>query len=218
MSVRAVTALLTIAWLGCASTPDRATTPGRYAVPADVGALVSDDRAFAAFARELRADLVRGPALPDPLFVLALLDALDDDWDAAVARLDQIAAQEPDPDARLMRGLTIRIWADARVAGADTPDGFRAAMERRLADLPIDRLRDQLAMLHAMAEAFTPDVCRQLVVEQIAPHVVHGTVDLADAQAIAFQRYAVVRLVPVGAVIDDVLAQHAIGLPADQSR
>jgi len=190
---------------------------GRYAVPADVGALVIDDRAFAAFARELRADLVRGPAQPDPLFTLALLDALDDDWDAAVARLDRIAAQEPDPDAKLMRGLTIRIWADARAAGADTPDGFRAAFERRLADLPLDRLRDQLAMLHAMAEAFTPQVCRKLVDDEIAPHVVGGTVDLADAQAIAFQRYAVERLVPVGAVIDDVLAHHGIGLP-DQSR
>lgn len=31
-----------------------------------------------------------------------------------------------------------------------------------------------------------------------------------QAQAIAFQRYAVVRLVPVGAVIDQVLGAHGI--------
>lgn len=192
--------------------------PARYAVPADVGSLVVDDAAFATFERDLRRELGDGAgggaAHADRLFLLALLDALDDDWASAVARLDRIAADEPDPDAKAMRGLTIRIWADARAAGTDTPEGFAAAMERRLAAMPVDRLRDQLAMLRAMAQTFTPEVCRQLVDQEVAPHVQHGAVDLADASAIAFQRYAVVRLVPVATQIDEMLGRLGITTPS----
>lgn len=44
----------------------------------------------------------------------------------------------------------------------------------------------------------------------IGSHVRDGTVSLDDAQTIAFQRYAVKRLVQVGPVIDAVLGAHGI--------
>jgi len=182
-------------------------------VPADVGSLVTDDAAFATFARALRADVDRalpsasGEPLKEYLFTLSLLDALADHWPDAVARLDQIVALETSPAAKAMRGLTIRIWADARRAG----DGdFRAAMERQLAAMPIDLVRDQLAMLRTMAQVFTPEVCRKLVTDEVGPKVRDGHVAFADAQAIAFQRYAVKLLVPVAPAIDAVLAAHGI--------
>ena len=181
-----------------------------YRVPSDVGVLVTDPPAFAAFARDLRAGGERelpatsGEPRKEHLFTLALLDALDGHWPAAVARLDQIAALETSPAARAMRGLTIRIFAE----GGD----FRQAMEHQLAQLPIELVRDQLAMLRTMAQVFTPAVCRQLVVENVKAR--GGRVSFDDAQAIAFQRYAVVYLVPVAPVIDKVLAEHGIAAAA----
>jgi hypothetical protein len=189
-----------------------------YRVPADLGSLVVDDAAFAAFARELRSDLeaaVRGSAQrgepwKDRVFVLAMLDALDDHWPQAVARLDLIAANDDQPAAKVMRGLTIRIWADARASGGDTSEAFRAALERALATLPVDLVRDQLAVLRTMAQILSPASCRQLVDEEIGPEVKHGAVSFESAHAIVFQHYAAKRLTPVGPVIDAVLAAHGI--------
>jgi hypothetical protein len=181
-------------------------------VPADVGSLVSNDAAFASFARSLRAQLdhdlpaLTGEPLKDQLFTLSLLDALDNRWPAAVARLDQIAALETSPAAKAMRGLTIRIWADARAGDGD----FRAAMERQLAILPVELVRDQLAMLRTMAQVFTPELCRKLVTDEVGPKVRDGRVAFTEANAIAFQRYAVKLLVPVASTIDAVLAAHGI--------
>ncbi len=193
--------------------------PGHgYPVPADVGRLVSDDGAFAAFAGPLRRDLqrevdrgdLRGASLTDHLFVLALLDAIDDQWPDAIARIDRIASLTADPVDKAMRGLTIRVWADTYARGDASPAGFRAAMARALDRLPIDRVRDQLSMLRTMAQVFTPEVCRQLVEQQVAPHIEHGSATLEQAQAIAFQHYAVKRLVPVGPIIDAVLKSRGI--------
>src|SRR4051812_30996929 len=91
-----------------AATP--ATAPA-FHVPPDVGALVVDADAFARFAGEVRGQLARRGDT-DALFVLAMLDALDEHWSAAVVTLDRIAATEPDPNMRAMRGLTLRVWAD----------------------------------------------------------------------------------------------------------
>jgi hypothetical protein len=48
--------------------------------------------------------------------------------------------------------------------------------------------------------------------QEVSPHVKDGTVDIEQAHAIVFQRYAVVRLVPIGSVIDEALA--ALGVQA----
>jgi hypothetical protein len=195
--------------------------PHVYPVPADVGRLVVDAVAFGDFARNVRADLEGdlggrdAQALKDRLFILALLDALDDRWDDSVARLDRIVALEENPVARAMTGLTIRVWADARAHGGDTPDAFRAALERKLATLPMESVRDQLGVLRMMGRTFTPEVCRQLVYENVGPEAKRGGIALDSVHAIAFQRYAVVRLVPVGKVIDEVLATRGIALPEE---
>jgi hypothetical protein len=196
-----------------------ASTAARYAVPARVGDLVVDAALFARFADPVRRDAeaavrLRGDAgAKDELFVLAILDALDDRWPAAVASLDRIRAVEADPVKAAMTGLSIRVGADARAHGGATADAYAAALERALAGLPFDRVRDELAMLRAMAQAFTPEVCRGLVDESIGPHVRAGSVGFEDAATIVFQRYAAVVLAPVGAVIERVLAVHGVGLP-----
>ena len=192
----------------------------RYAVPANVGDLVIDDARFSQFAVAVRHDAeaeVRshGDATArDALFVLAMLDALADHWPAAVAKLDRIRAVETDRAKAIMTGLSIRIGADARAHGGGTPESYAAALERVLATVPLDQVRDDLAMLRAMGQMFTPEVCRNMVADAVGPHVHDGTVDFTDAQTIVFQRYAAVILAPVGAVIDRGLAAHGIGLPA----
>jgi hypothetical protein len=111
-----------------------------------------------------------------------------------------------------MTGLTIRVWADAIAHGGDA-EAFRAALERRLSTMPIDLVRGHLGMLRAMGQVFSPDVCRKLVDDEIGAHLDHGALSLEQAQAVAFQRYAVVRLVPVGTVIDQVLGARGIEPP-----
>jgi len=193
----------------------------RYRVAGDVGRLVIDEAAFAELARPLRADVegdlarggIRDPdSLKDRLFILALLDALDGQWSEALARIDRIAEVETNPAEKAMTGLTIRVWVDA-IAHGGSPEAFRAALERKLATMPIDLVRGQLAMLRAMGQVFTPESCRRLVDEQIGPHVENGALSLEQAQAVAFQRYAVVRLAPVGTVIDQVLGARGIEPP-----
>jgi hypothetical protein len=189
----------------------------RYRVT-DAGRLVVDGAAFAELARRLRPDVERDLASGavrdaegqrDRWFLLALLDALDDRWDRAVANIDRAAALEAAPADRAMTGLTIRVWADAIAHGGDA-EAFRAALERKLSTMPIDLVRGQLAMLRTMGQVFSPDVCRKLVDDAIGAHLHDGALSLDQAQAIAFQRYAVVRLVPVGAVIDQVLGARGI--------
>lgn len=91
-----------------------------------------------------------------------------------------------------------------------TPEAFAAALERGLATLPVDQLTAELSMLRTMGQAFTPDVCRQLVAAEVGPHLAGGTIPFTDVHAVVFQRYAVVHLVPVGPVIDRVLGAHGI--------
>jgi hypothetical protein len=188
----------------------------RYPV-ADPGRLVIDGAAFAELAQRLRPDLdrdlanraVRDDGQRDRWFLRALLDALDDHWDRAVADIDRAAALETNPADRAMTGLTIRVWADAIAHGGGV-EAFRAALERKLSTMPIDLVRGQLSMLRTMGQVFSPDMCRKLVDDEIGAHLDHGALSLEQAQAVAFQRYAVVRLVPVGAVIDQVLGARGI--------
>lgn len=188
----------------------------RYPVPAEVGSIVVDGAAFAMFATAIRPDLERESTSKDPeiakarLFVLAMLEALDEKWPSALAYLDKVRDLEAKPEDKAMTGLTLRVWTD--VAG--DPAKFRAAFEARAKVLPHDKLVEQLAMLRTMGQVFTPDVCRQLVNQEVTPHVKDGTVGIDQAHAIVFQRYAVVRLVPVGTDIDEVLA--ALGVQALQ--
>jgi len=196
----------------------------RYPLAGPVGALVVDAAAFARLAGPLRADMesdlarfdIREPeSLKDRLFILALLDALDNRWPEALARVDQVAAVETKPADKAMTGLTIRVWTDA-IAHGGTVDAFRAALDRKLATMPFDLVRGHLSTLRTMSQVFTPDVCRQLVESEIGKHLDNGALNLEQAQAIAFQRYAVVRLVPVGAIIDQSLGARGIQPQAEE--
>jgi len=179
---------------------------------------VVDGAAFAELGRAMRADIERDLAgydirdrksLKDHWFTLALLDALDGRWADAVAELDRIAAIEVNPADRVMTGLTIRVWSDALAAGGSR-DAFGAALERRVAAMPIDLVRNHLSVLRTMGQVFTPEVCRGLVDDAIGGHLEGGALSLDQAQAVAFQRYAAVHLAPVGPVIDRVLGGHGI--------
>ena len=118
--------LLILLIAACGSAPGPAPRPAverpaqgadhRYRVT-DAGRLVIDGAAFADLARRLRPDLERDLAAGavrdaegqrDRWFVLALLDALDDRWDQAVANIDRAAALEADPADRAMIGSNSR--------------------------------------------------------------------------------------------------------------
>lgn len=178
-------------------------------MPERVDLLVTDAGQFATFARQLRAKLATDFS-DDAQFVLAMLDALDDQWSAAVARLDRIAAHQDDPKTRAMRGLTIRVWANSVAAGS-----FKAALGAKVDALPHPLVDADLGELRAMAHVFTPETCRGLIRDHVMPQVEHGRVTLPLAQAIVFQRYVVVRLVPVAKDIESVLEARGIALPTE---
>ena len=223
MGVTRTLLALGVLLVGCAHPAAPAPPPRdhRYVVPPDVERLLVDDVAFGAFARELRrdveADVARGAALDrstrrDRLFDLALLDSLDGNWELAVTRLDTIAAEEPDPAAKIMTGLTIRVWADARRAGGDLHAAFAAALDERVRHMPYDLLKLPFATLREMGKVFTRDYCQKLVREYAGAEAATGSLSLEKADAVLFQRYVVVNLVPVGAetfqVMDRLITAH----------
>lgn len=189
----------------------------RYAVTGKPSDLIVDAAAFAPLARSVRSDLERDFAAhdirhpetrKDRLFTLAVLEALDGRWPDAVARIDQVAAASVRPADKVMTGLTIRVWADA-IAHGGGHDAFRAALERKLSTMPIELVREDLTTLRTIGQVFTPEFCRRLVDEKLGP-LDNGQLSLEQASAIVFQRYAVVHLVPVGPVIDQVLGARGI--------
>jgi hypothetical protein len=194
------------------STP---TPAGRYPVPTPVGSIVNDAAAFARFAAAVRPDVETGTrtitapeALQSRWFVLALLDALAGDYPAALAALDRVASFETTPAQKAMVGLTIRVHADA---GPDaSPEAFRRALDARIATLPVADLGAELSTLRTLGQILSPALCQKLVDDAIGPHVSAGTVDIEQAHALVFQRYAVMKLVPYGTVIDEVLAARGI--------
>jgi hypothetical protein len=197
--------VVTIA-LGCGGAARPMRSPDVRA-PAEVGLLVVDDGAFAEFGTRVRT------ATSDQ-FILAMLDALANDWTRAVARLDELRAHEPDPDRALLTGMSIRIWADAQAHGGDTADAFRGALERMLAALPArPAVAGALSELRAMGQAFTPETCRQLVNENVKPGA-GGALTPEQIHIVVFQRYAAQRLAPVGKVIDEVLGARGVAVPA----
>jgi hypothetical protein len=206
----------------CAHAPPAARAR-RYPVPADVERLLVDDAAFAALVRAVRPDLEADVALGiavvgwstwrDRQFDLALLDALDGNWELAVHDLDVIAREEKDPAAKIMTGLTIRVWADARRAGGDLHAAFGAALAERVRHMPYELLETPFAMLRQMGASFTREVCMGLIHDFAGASAAKGSLAIGEVEAVLFQRYVVLNLVPVGdeivRVMDGVIAAHA---------
>jgi hypothetical protein len=63
-----------------------------------------------------------------------------------------------------------------------------------------------------MGQAFTPEICRRLVNENVKPGA-SGALTPEQIHIVVFQRYAARRLAPVGKVIDEVLATRGVPLP-----
>jgi hypothetical protein len=217
--MRFLIALAFLAACGSAPAPSQPAAPaapaGRYPVPTPVGSIVNDAAAFATFAAAVRPDVERDTGtVTDPValqsrwFVIALLDALDDRYDASLAALDRVASFEKTAARKAMVGLTIRVHADAGVGA--TAAAFRAALDARIDTLPVAELGAELSTLRTLGQVLTPDMCQQLVEGAVGPAVKDGSVDIEQVEALVFQRYAVVKLVPFGKVIDEALAAHAI--------
>jgi hypothetical protein len=182
-----------------------------YRVPPQPGRLVVDAAAFGELARLMRADLehdlavfdIRDPAVQkNHLFNLAMLDALDGKWDSAIVRLDRATALETIPAQKHMMGLTIRVWAAAITAGRDDATGFREALEKKLAKMPLELVREDLRQFVTIAGLVTPQFCQQTVELQIGRK---STIALEEAQGVVLQRWLYLRLIPVAPSIPEVV-------------
>ena len=128
--------------------------------------MVRDDAKFKPFAREVRRDLESVLAqydiadkatLRQILGVLAQLDMLEGDYEAALARVAQVKALEEKPADKLLSGITTRAIVAGVHAKADrTSAAYRAEVAQsitaELAPLPYDVVANEVKEIKAGAE------------------------------------------------------------------
>ena len=95
-----------------------------YPVDGSVVGIIASDEAFNAFADDVRADIEEvlatyeiddAATLQGYYSVLSRLDLMEGDYDAALARIEQIRALEDKEAGKLMTGLFAQAWIAARV-------------------------------------------------------------------------------------------------------
>ncbi len=155
-----------------------------YKIEGSVSALLEDDAAFAAFARQVRrdleADLARfeiddAATLRSYYGSLLSLDMLEGRYDAALARIEQIRALEDKPAKKLMAGLTTRALIAALRESGQPPEAAatRQAFARHLAELlgklPWQVVADEIKQAKGRAEIYSRQLVLGIVQSRIDP-------------------------------------------------
>ncbi|MBK7189196.1 MAG: S8 family serine peptidase [bacterium] len=157
-----------------------------YRVAGSVSAMLADPAAFGAFCASVRTDIESDLAtyeigdkaarqrLLNTLLSLDLQQGRDAD---VAARVEAVRALEDKEATRLTTGLVALAWIDARRAAgndASTPAfkaAFRAALDRELAALPADLVRDNIQSQKGRMEIMSPTVIAGMVQSQLDPIV-----------------------------------------------
>ncbi|MBK8164957.1 MAG: S8 family serine peptidase [bacterium] len=157
-----------------------------YRIEGTVSGMLADMAAFDAFCAAVRADLESDMAtyeIGDKAAVQRMLNTLlsldlVQGRDADVAtRVQEVRALEDKEATRLTTGLVALAWVAARgAAGTDaaTPafkSAFRAALDKALAGLPIDLVRDNIQAQKGRMEIMSPALLTGMVQSQLDPIV-----------------------------------------------
>jgi subtilisin family serine protease len=233
LALAGLAAALLVGGAGCASGPapkqkikiESLDDLPRHAYPikGSVSELLESDAEFAAFAAQVRADVesdlatyeINDAATLQGFYgTLLALDMLDGRYDAALQRVEQIAALEDKEAARIMTGLSTRAMvAAARTTGRGVADPqyqaeFRAQLASRVKDLPWDIVQDNVKQAKGMAEILSENVLKGLVQAQIDPVVAQsGEISSDLAGRVVGLRYMLVMRLPLNDELVDVYQQ-----------
>jgi hypothetical protein len=184
-----------------------------YQVEGKLEDIVRDEARFKRFSAALRRDtesILRDYEVADKaaerglLTILAQLDFLDRNYDAALKRADQIRALEEKPADKLVSGLATRTMVAAqRKAGNITSDAYRAEVAKALAAelkaFPYPVVENNIKQFKSGAELIGESLILGGVRDRLQPTVdkAGGAISSELAPAIVSARYALVARLPL---------------------
>ena len=183
-----------------------------YPVKGSLESLVRDEAAFGAFAAKLRADVESVLAQYDIadksmqrqlLATLLQLDVLEQQDDAALARVEAIRALEEKPADKLLSGLQVRAMVEARQAvGNANSDAYRNEVSQRMAQalkaMPYAVISNDIKEAKARAERLGETVVLGNVREVLQPVVDKaGALSSELAPGVIGARYALTQRLPL---------------------
>ncbi len=213
---------------------DKAADLPRFSYRLDAKAedMVRDDAKFKPFARELRRDLESVLAQYDIadkaaqrqiLGELAQLDMLDGNYDAALARVAEVAALEDKPADKLLSGITTRaivagLKADPDPASAANRAAAEESIRGALAPLPYEVIANEAKEIKAGAELLGEGRLIGNVREVLQPAVdKNGSLSSDLAPALVRVKYVHRFILPLKPALveawTDYLAAHKVDKP-----
>jgi len=184
-----------------------------YKVDGPLEDIVRDEAKFRAFAANLRRDtesILRDYEIADKaaerglLAILAQLDFLDGNYDAALKRSEQIRALEEKPADKLVSGLATRTMVAAqKKTGSLDSDAYRAevgkALSAELKAFPYGVVENNIKQYKSGAELIGEALILGGVRDRLQPVVdkAGGTLSSELAPAIVNSRYALVTRLPL---------------------
>jgi subtilisin family serine protease len=182
-----------------------------YPVDGSVVEILTSDEAFSEFASKVRADIESvlakyriddAATLQGYYSVLARLDLLAGDYEAGLARYDEIRELEDKEASKLMTGLFAKAWVAAHTEAGDDDARFRAAfaahLETLASALPWDVVQDEIQEAKGRAEIFSENLVLGVAKSQVDPAVAaSGAVSSDLVRTVVGLRYALERTVPL---------------------
>ncbi len=204
-----------------------------YKLQGSVSELLQSDEQFAAFAAKVRADTdadlekyeIDDPATLQKFYgTLLSLDMLEDRYDGALKRIEQIRALEDKEALKLTTGLTSKAVIAARretgrdVHAATTRAAFQRHLAAAVAKLPWDVVQDNIEEAKGRAEILSENLVMGLVKGQWDPIAAQkGEISSDIAAGVVRMRYALELGLPVKeevvAVYQSAIDQHRVVKP-----
>ena len=203
-----------------------------YKVEGTVEDIVRDDAKFRRFAAEVRRDTettLRDYEIADKaserrlLSLLAQLDFLEGNYDAADKRALQIRGLEEKPSDKLISGMVLRAMVAAqKKAGNVTSDAYRAEVGRILAAelkaLPYNVVENDIKQAKAVSEYIGESLVLGNVRDRLQPVVdkAGGTLSSDLAPGVVSARYALVTRLPLKPVMIDTYSAYLAANKVDK--
>ena len=195
-----------------------------YQVEGKLEDIVRDEARFNRFSAALRRDtesILRDYEVADKaaerglLTILAQLDFLEGNYDAALKRADQIRALEEKPADKLVSGLATRTMVAAqRKAGNITSDAYRAEVAKALAAelkaFPYPVVENNIKQFKSGAELIGESLILGGVRDRLQPTVdkAGGAISSELAPAIVSARYGLVARLPLKQTLIDTYSAY----------
>jgi subtilisin family serine protease len=204
-----------------------------YPVKSSASELVqADDSVFNAFASKVRTDLdsiLRDYDIADKATMRSLLHAKIDlqflagEYQAALATIDLLRAQEEKPSAKLMAGIIQRAISQAAIdtsstSGSAFEESFKKHAREAINSLPWDVVQDNVRHRYVGARIYTKAMALGEVKTDLDPSVqTSGTLDNLDAWQLISYRSDLNFSIPLepalGVILKEYISAHNVVKP-----